>query len=468
MTSGPKDADAPPRTRGGKKKKDGPSQVADLFLSLAKELGIETDKDIADLAGVGVENVANWRTGAVQEFKPQKLATIKARMSAFIRSLQDQAGTVSMAAGDDVNALEIELGSGPADLQRQFRDRVVYDYLGHRFLYYDPMGALAWENLIKRGYDQDRWLAGTRACADAWLNPRRESDGSPKGPIADALGMTRRGQPTGLDLISLGPGEGDKENLLLQLLLQAETGADHRFPWLSYAPVDVSIPLLLVAARSARRSLAEAANQSRRLSYQVRPFCADFEEGPLGFLVRLPTHRPENQAGVRLILMLGNTFGNLRDEETFVRERLWRLARPGDLVWLEIGLRMKPLENDPLFRMTQRDRDETAGEANRRLLLEGPYRRWEAATGRPRAAIDMRVWVREDDDATRIPGSINFCHDLIIEDERRVLSMLYSRRYDVEPLTAWMERLGFSVLRLQRVDDSRNKARVAHLLLRRD
>lgn len=467
MNESPKDQDAAGRGRPGRKRKDGPSQVIDLFLSLAQELGIQTDKDVADLAGVSVENVANWRSGAVQEFKPQKLATIKARMSGLIRSLQDQAGTVSMEPGDDVNALEIELGSGPADLQRQFRDRVIYDYLGHRFLYYEPMGALAWENLIKRGYDQDRWLTGTKTCADAWLDRRRDGDGGAKGPIAEALGLIRRGQPTGLDLISLGPGEGDKENLLLRLLLETESAAEGRLPWLSYAPVDVSIPLLLVAARSARQTLAEAANLSRRLSYQVRPFCADFEEGHLGFTGRLPTARPENDAGVRLILMLGNTFGNLRDEETFVRERLWQLARPGDLVWLEVGLRLTPIENDPLFRITMPDRAETAAEANRRLLLEGPYRRWEAATGRPRADLDMRVWLREEDDTTRVPGSLNFCHDLVISEERRVLSMLYSRRYDIAALSGWMEHLGFSVLRIQRVDDSRQNARVAHLLLRR-
>ena len=464
MSNDAKDADAPSR-RPAKKRKDSPGQVADLFLSIAQEFGIDGDRDVAELAGVSVENVANWRTGAVQEFKPQKLAAIKARLAAMIRDLQSQAGTVSYSPSDAVQALEIELGSGPADLQRQFRDRVVYDYLGHRFLYYDPMGALAWENLIKRGYDQDRWLTGTRTCAEAWLNARRDVDGAVKGPLADALGFARRGQSTGLDLISLGPGEGDKENLLLKLILEAESPSAQRLQWLSYAPVDVSIPLLLGAARAARRTLGEALAETRRLRYQVRPFCADFEEGSLDFVRRLPTAHHENQNGVRVVLMLGNTFGNLRDEETFVRERLWQIARPGDLVWLEVGLRLRPLENDPLFRMTQGDRAETAAEANRRLLLEGPYRRWEAATGRPRTGLDMRVWVREDDDTTRVPGSINFCHDLVINDERRVLSMLYSRRYDIELLCRWMEGLGFSVLRLQRVDDSRHQARVAHLLL---
>jgi hypothetical protein len=118
--------------------------------------------------------------------------------------------------------------------------------------------------------------------------------------------------------------------------------------------------------------------------------------------------------------------------------------------------------------MTLGDRSaETAAEANRRLLLEGPYRRWEAATGRSPADLDLRVWLRQDDDSARVPESINFCHDLVIKDERRVCTMLYSRRYALNALVSWFEGLGYEVLRMQRVEDSRGKARVAHLLLRK-
>jgi hypothetical protein len=77
------------------------------------------------------------------------------------------------------------------------------------------------------------------------------------------------------------------------------------------------------------------------------------------------------------------------------------------------------------------------------------------------------VWVREDDDSARIPGSCNFCHDLIIKDERRVVTMLYSRRYALDRLITWWESLGYSVEGQNRVVDTRGRARVAHLLLRR-
>ena len=110
----------------------------------------------------------------------------------------------------------------------------------------------------------------------------------------------------------------------------------------------------------------------------------------------------------------------------------------------------------------------TAAEANRRLLLEGPYRRWEVATGRSPGDLDMRIWVREDDDASRVPGSVNFCHDLLLRDERRVCTMLYSRRYALPALCSWLGHQGFSVLRDHVVEDSRGRGRVAHLLLERN
>ena len=63
----------------------------------------------------------------------------------------------------------------------------------------------------------------------------------------------------------------------------------------------------------------------------------------------------------------------------------------------------------------------------------------------------MRVWLRQDDDSARIPGSCNFCHDLVIEESSRVCTMLYSRRYEVEGLVGWFEEREFSVERIHAV-----------------
>ena len=50
-------------------KRKRPSQLMDLFLSVAEELGFTSDRDLASLADVGPENITNWKSGAVREFK---------------------------------------------------------------------------------------------------------------------------------------------------------------------------------------------------------------------------------------------------------------------------------------------------------------------------------------------------------------------------------------------------------------
>jgi hypothetical protein len=417
----------------------------EMFLELAAELGFTSDEEVARLAHVSADNVANWRSGAVREFKPQRLRAAIESLQFHIRVLRAQAG--SDRPGGSVVPISVEDGSSPTDLQRQFRERVGYDYLGHRFLYFEPHGALAWDNLIRAGYDQDRWLAGVAEASRTWLGTG--------GPLAAAA-------LRGVDLVSLGSAEGDKDALLLSELLGVAA-----LPWVLYAPVDVSIPLLIAAARSAERTIARCTG-NRATKAAIMPFCADFEEGTLAFLGRLRTASPAFADGARLVLVLGNVFGNVRDEEVLVRQKLTTIARPGDLVWIEVAIRPDDLTQDSIYRMTLPDRQETAGEASRRLLLEGPYRRWAAATGRrPVLDLDFRVVLHDADDTARIPGSCNFVHDLVIADERRVCTMLYSRRYRVAPLSAWFEQHGFKTEAVRTVDDARGLPRMAHLLLRR-
>ena len=139
-------------------KKQERSQLLDLFLHVAELLGATSDREIAELAGVGADNIANWRAGTVKELKTQTLRAIKENLSTRFATLREQLRQVNAALEYGLVPLEIEEGSGPTALQRQFVDRMIYDYLGHRFLYFEPQGALAWENLIGKGYDQDRWL----------------------------------------------------------------------------------------------------------------------------------------------------------------------------------------------------------------------------------------------------------------------------------------------------------------------
>ncbi|MCB9592517.1 MAG: L-histidine N(alpha)-methyltransferase [Sandaracinaceae bacterium] len=440
-------------------KKD--AQVFQLLFTLAEGLGLTHDRDLAQLVGVSPETIQNWRTGAVGELKPTKLAQVQAAFAARLAALRERAGSSTSDLESGMTHLDIAPEANPSELQRQLRDRMHYDYLGHRFLYFEPQGALAWENLIGGGYEQSTWLSGVRQSARKWLATGRASDGSALGPIAASIGVGRRGRTRGLDVISLGPGEGGKEVEILGALEAVE--ATDPPPWRSLTLVDVSISLLMRAALSARRAVASVPFERA----QVMAICADFEEGPLDFARRLPSERHDPDAGRRLVLVLGNVFGNVRNEDTFVRQKLSFLTRPGDLVWLEVGLRSERPDLDPVYRLTQPSETETAAEANRRLLLEGPYRRWEAALGRRPADLELRVWVREDDDSATVPGSYNFCHDLVLTSERRAITMLYSRRYDLAGLRRWLEQRGYEVERVEKVADTRQVDRVAHLLLRR-
>lgn len=438
------------------------SQVVDLTLHVAELLGLRSDREIADFASVTPENVANWREGTVKEFKTQTLSALKTGMTARLCALQERLRLVNAGVERGFIPLEMEEGSGPDGLQRQFADRISYDYLGHRFLYFDSLGSLAWENLIKSGYEQSCWLTGVETCLHKWMAVS-VADGAPEGPIVRALHLGRRAPPIGLDIVSFGPGEGSKEQILTQHLVELERQSQRSLPWVAVALIDVSIPLLVRAAKGVWGVLHGSSSSATQF---VMPFCADFEEGRLGFRERLPTARSDI-SGLRLVLMLGNVFGNLRDEDAFVRERLQSITRAGDLVWLEVGLRLDKVEQDPLFRMTLTDQEESAAEVNRRLLLEGPYRRWLATLGRRPGELETRVRVRQDDDSCRIPGSYNFCHDLVIKEERRMCTMLYSRRYDLDALAAWFAERGFCLEGTQRVEDSAGSQRVGHLLLRK-
>ncbi|MBI2895709.1 MAG: hypothetical protein HYY06_19285 [Deltaproteobacteria bacterium] len=434
------------------------SQVMELYLHVAELLGCSSDRDVAALADVSVENVANWRTGTVREFKGQTLKAVKDGLTARLGALRREIEALEAGFDHGLIPLEIEEGSGPDALQRQFADRVTYDYLGHRFLYFDPHGALAWESLIKSGYEQAAWLHAVQTCLDGWLDP------GGKGPIGLALGLGRKTSPKGLDVVSLGPGEGSKEVILARHLARIEEASRSCLAWVVIGLVDVSIPLLVKAAKGVRAALRAGPAAGSRT---VMPFCADFEAGKMGFIERLPTVQRPEPVGLRLVLILGNVLGNLRDEDAFVRERLSPLLRAGDMAWLEVGLRLEKIEDDPLFPMTQPEHEETAAVTNRRLLLEGPYRRWLVATGRRVPDLETRVWLRQGDDSCRVPGSINFCHDLVIKEERRACTMLYSRRYDLQGLSGWLAARGLDVERVERAGDSAQRQRVAHLLLRR-
>lgn len=444
-----KDGRSMPKKSDDNKRAASSSQAVDLLLHLLGVLGFTGEQEIAELIGVTREQVKNWKKGLGENMKLVTLDAVKRALSAELHTLRDHTYFAD-PTGNSVR-LEVEEGAGPSELLRQFGDKYHHDsYLGHRFLYYDPHCALAWENLIKRGYGQEEWLHGVERCADKWLGDLPEG--------------------RGLDVISLGPGEGEKESRILRRLARREHEVHRPLSWLTYMPVDLSMPLLLKAAK---RALAEPTVwEARRAGVrQLIPVCADFEYGKLGFVSRLPSQQRTD--GLRLILVLGNIFGNVRDEEAFIRGTIHKLTRPGDLVWIEVARKLDPIESDPVYAMTVTKGDWTAEQATRIALLEMPYRVWEVSQGRLPGAVQLRVTLQTydgGDDSCKIPGSVNFCHDLIIPEEKmqqRIRTMLFTRRYTDERLGAVFARLGLEEEDTLTVKDSKGRPLIAHHLLRR-
>lgn len=99
-------------------KKGKPSQLMDLFLHVAQQLGSRTDRQVAGLADVSPDSIPNWRSGTVREFKPRTLTAIKDGIAARLRALQQHAEHEKDSVGTGLVPLEIEVSSGPTALQR--------------------------------------------------------------------------------------------------------------------------------------------------------------------------------------------------------------------------------------------------------------------------------------------------------------------------------------------------------------
>jgi len=155
------------------------------------------------------------------------------------------------------------------------------------------------------------WLALHRACSPAWLDPDCAAIYDRSFAAAAGLIPERRVRLTGL-----GCGGGDKEARLLRLL--AAAGKE-----LSYDPCDVSLPLVLAAARAAQ-------NACNALS--CRPLLCD---------LALASDLPEtlNQGGEldeRRIITFFGLLPNFEPEN--ILPKLAALARAEDLLLLSANL----------------------------------------------------------------------------------------------------------------------------------
>ena len=422
------------------------SQVFDLIFGLLELYGFSTSEAQASILGVTPTTISNWKTGKVKALNRGKLEEVIERIH-FIGKRRG----VDLVGEPSLCPIVIEDGAGPEDIERELREKWDSVYLGHKFLYYHPAGAMAWTKLLETSYGDGQLIKNFTAAISTAL----QHDATNVGKLASVL-RWHEGKSCGIDLVSLGPGDGVKEARAIELLI-AHSGPEHRLiDWLTYTPVDVSIPLLRLASEKARNLIRDRVSSERWPHFLVRPSCSDFEEGKIGFA----HHLSGNDEDRRLVLFLGGTFGNLKSETAFVENSLGRLMRPGDLLWLEVGVRQANIEDDSLHALTKEGFGDTQ-ETVRRSLVEGPHRRFRASVGSP-FDTTMRIIPRDGGATCEVPRCYNFVHDVDINPSGQRCSVLYSRRYDIAALRHWLTSFGYETLYEHAVKD-----RTAHLLLRR-
>ncbi len=425
------------------------NQVFELIFGLLELHGFHTNEAQASIIGVTATTITNWKTGKVKALNSGKLDELIRR----IHFLSKRRG-VDLVGEPSLCPIVIEEGAGPADIERQLREKWDSVYLGHKFLYYHPAGAMAWKQLLDTGYGSAQLAKGFASAFSTAL--RRESVG--KSNLATLLRWSE-GKSCGVDLIGLGPGDGAKEAAAIQVLID-HAGPKHRLiDWLTYTPVDVSIPLLRMASEQARNLIRDRLEKESWPHFLVRPSCSDFEDGNIGFA----GHLSDNPSDRRLVLFLGGTFGNLKSETKFVEHSLDRLLRRGDLLWLEVGVRQPRIEDDGLYALSKGPIGDTQ-ETVRRSLVEGPHRRFRASVGSP-LDTRMRIIPREGGATCEVPRSYNFVHDVDINPSGQRCSVMYSRRYDIGALIQWFADHGYETRFEHRVKDSHGRDRTVHLLL---
>jgi hypothetical protein len=133
--------------------------------------------------------------------------------------------------------------------------------------------------------------------------------------IADAVLTSSNGQK-GLDFISLGSGDGEKDHVLLSGLVDAKAS-------LTYYPLDISDTLLVECVRNVQAQALDYAD------LKTKAIIGDFID------LQLLRSVYEDRPSPNLFSVLGNTFGNT--DEARIMKALRDSMYPGDFVLIEIN-----------------------------------------------------------------------------------------------------------------------------------
>lgn len=274
--------------------------------------------------------------------------------------------------------------------------------LEQTYAYIDPQSAADW-------YD----YANLPTMVEQWRN---------KLPVADLVAAALgRGDARGLDLVSLGVGDGKSETRLAEHLLE------HEAPDLRVYYLDISHSLLVEAYKQASIVLRGRA--------PIFPIHGNF----LALRSVIPlAYRTEDRR--RLWTMIGNTFGNLDHEPRFLAD-LTACSRTGDLLLLDVQLAYAPAWDLAAIR---------AGDPVMAGNVPAPVERWLTGPVRRhcRNAADVSLGV-EVSLRCPLPGSyqLNFIASATPDSGPAVRHHLFlARRYTLEALGAELADLGWRPL----------------------
>lgn len=162
------------------------------------------------------------------------------------------------------------------------------------------------------------WLKLCRSPNYQYFNQAKAVISENKGQLADCVRDAVGG--TAIDLVSLGSGDGTKDEMLLRAL--ADPLEDQDFVY--YYPIDISDLLLVEAVRHV------SSNGLKRERYRCKPVLGDFTN--LSSLEEIIAYRPHTN----LFSLLGNALGSF--DEADILSNIKGAMRPGDLVLIEANI----------------------------------------------------------------------------------------------------------------------------------
>lgn len=289
------------------------------------------------------------------------------------------------------------------------------------FAYLDPQSALDWCNIAS----DPRYTMSCR-------NPMPLEMVAEQ--VVDSIGRVP------IDLIALGPGDGQQETRLAQALVGFQGESNLRVYLM-----DISQPLLSKAHRYAKDRLDD-----------IRGVTVIGMQGNFHFLPLYEQIFYSPSKRRRVFTLLGGTLQNLDSEPQFFRDALSGAAA-GDMALVDVALAFARPEDpaevyakDPVFQNRPSEAIAT--------WLGGPFRRYGGVT-----QIDFSYRL---DTNTPVPGSYSIEHIVRVDGERE-FSFWRARRYDPELLIQCLAGLGWERVQYIPFGLSTQRNRPALLLLRK-